>query len=200
VEPDIQAEGKMQAELEAIGRPNSPTLTEQLGERAKDGDKDAFRRLVELYSKAASAVAFTIVRDWSTAQDIAQDAFLAAYRSLHKLDRPVGFGPWLLRIVRNIALTKLRELERESRLWAELANRNNREDYIQENAERREEFEELDSALSLLPQGYREILLLRYMGNRSLSEIGEQLGLTVNGAETRLKRARGLLLKAYRKQ
>lgn len=72
--------------------------------RAVAGDADAFETLVRRYQRQAVGVAYRLVGDTHAAADIAQDAFLRAYRGLGSLEDRRRFKAWFLRIVSNLAL------------------------------------------------------------------------------------------------
>ena len=72
--------------------------------RAKEGDTNAFGSLVRMHQRQAVSVAFRLLGNTEDASDVAQDAFVRAFRSLGQLEDPARFGPWLLRTVSNLAL------------------------------------------------------------------------------------------------
>jgi RNA polymerase sigma factor (sigma-70 family) len=76
--------------------------------RAVGDDPDAFGRLYDRWFDRAHDLAFRITRDDAAAADVAQDAFVAAWKNLAKLENPEAFGGWLLRITRNGALDRKR--------------------------------------------------------------------------------------------
>ncbi len=77
--------------------------------RARGDDPDAFGRLYDRWFDRVHDLAFRIVHDDAAAADVAQDAFVAAWRNLEKLEKPEAFGGWLLRIARNGALDRKRK-------------------------------------------------------------------------------------------
>jgi RNA polymerase sigma-70 factor (ECF subfamily) len=88
-----------------------PLFSEDTGERDAcwvaetiRGESQAFGRLVEAYQRAAVGTAYRLLGNRDDAAEVAQEAFLRAYRSLSKLKEPSRFGPWLLRIVSNLSL------------------------------------------------------------------------------------------------
>ena len=83
------------------------------------GDQDAFDRLVERHQRRAVAVAYRLLGNVHDASDVAQDAFLRAYQSLTTLEDPRRFGPWLMRIVTNLALNFRRSRSRASAMSTE---------------------------------------------------------------------------------
>jgi RNA polymerase sigma-70 factor (ECF subfamily) len=72
--------------------------------RTLDGDMIAYDRLIEKYQRRAVSVAYRLLGDVNDAMDVAQDAFLRAFRSLGTLQEPQRFGAWLMRIVSNLSL------------------------------------------------------------------------------------------------
>lgn len=98
-----------------MSRSDGPSFSEDTGERdagwvrsALGGDRDAFGRLVDAYQRRAVAVAYRLLGNSDDAAEVAQEAFLRAYRSLSRLKEPTRFGPWLLRIVSNLSLNARR--------------------------------------------------------------------------------------------
>lgn len=71
---------------------------------AQGGDADAFSQLVRLYQRRAVSLAYRLLGNSEDAADVAQDAFVRAYRHLDQLADPARFGPWLLRVVSNLSL------------------------------------------------------------------------------------------------
>jgi len=76
----------------------------QLVRRAQKGDAEAFGELVRRYQRRAVSLAYRLLGNTSDAADVAQDAFVRAYRSLAQLEDPARFGAWLMRVVSNLAL------------------------------------------------------------------------------------------------
>src|SRR5215203_3080861 len=81
-------------------------------ERARTGDAEAFRELVESYSPKLFRLAYRITGDEQTAEDAVQETFLRAYRSLGRFDARSQFGTWLHRIAVNTALELVRKQQR----------------------------------------------------------------------------------------
>lgn len=90
--------------------------------RAKNGDKTAFGELVRVHQGMALRVAYLVLRDHAEAEDVTQDAFVKAYRSLHRFRAEEPFRPWLLKIVRNESLNRSRSRVRRERLAVRVAN------------------------------------------------------------------------------
>ena len=96
-------------------RADDPGLTDARAvARAVGGDAAAFDELVLRYQRRAVAVAYRLVGDAHAAADIAQDAFVRAYRGLGSLQEPRSFRPWLMRIVSNLSLNYRRSRQAAS--------------------------------------------------------------------------------------
>ena len=82
--------------------------------KARAGDSDAYRVLVERHSRALFRLAFRMTGNESDAEDVVQESFLRAYRQLGKFDERATFGTWLYRIATNCSLDLVRSRKRRS--------------------------------------------------------------------------------------
>jgi RNA polymerase sigma-70 factor, ECF subfamily len=82
--------------------------------RARAGDADAFRVLVERHSRALFRVAFRMTGNQQDAEDVVQESFLRAFKQLAKFDQRASFGTWLYRIAANCSLDMMRARKRRS--------------------------------------------------------------------------------------
>ena len=89
--------------------------------RARTGDPDAFRMLVERHSRSLFRLAFRMTGNEQDAEDVVQESFLRAYRRLDTFDDRAGFGTWMYRIVTNCALDLVRS-RRLRAAWAGASN------------------------------------------------------------------------------
>lgn len=153
----------------------------QLVFRCLRGDTDAYGKLVSLYQKAVYATAYYYAGRYGVAEDIAQDAFLAAYRNLRRLKNPEQFGPFLKEITCRTAANWLRR--HGKRLKAEtplpfkrtVSIEDVRED-PHKKLDRRERFERVQEAIDSLPERYRLPVVLRYLQELSYDEIADFTG------------------------
>src|ERR1700758_4030304 len=76
--------------------------------RARQGDGDAFRALVERHSRSVFRLAFRMTGNEQDAEDVVQESFLRAYRQLGRFESRANFGTWLYRIVANCAVDHMR--------------------------------------------------------------------------------------------
>jgi len=89
--------------------------------RAVNGEAGAFDELARRYQRRAVGVAYRLVGDSHAAADIAQDAFVRAYRRLSSLKDPQRFAPWLMRIVTNLSLNYRRSRQASAAVSLEAA-------------------------------------------------------------------------------
>jgi len=87
-----------------------------LVERACGGDEDAFRQLVIRYAGEIRRICFRIMKDAGEAEELAQDTFLRAWKSLRQLEDHSGFRAWLKRIAQRLCLNRMRKLRLERAL------------------------------------------------------------------------------------
>src|SRR5258706_10603573 len=79
--------------------------------RARQGDSDAFRALVETHGRSVFQLAFRMTRNEQDAEDVVQESFLRAYRQLGQFQARADFGTWLYRITANCAVDLMRSRE-----------------------------------------------------------------------------------------
>src|SRR5690242_21176197 len=82
--------------------------------KARSGDTEAFRALVDLHSRGLFRLAFRMTGNESDAEDVVQESFLRAYRQLGKFDERASFGTWLYRIAVNCSLDLVRSRKRRA--------------------------------------------------------------------------------------
>jgi RNA polymerase sigma-70 factor, ECF subfamily len=82
--------------------------------KARSGDRDAFRALVERHSRGLFRLAFRMTGNQQDAEDVVQESFLRAYKQLDKFDDRASFGTWIYRIVTNCSLDLVRARKRRS--------------------------------------------------------------------------------------
>jgi RNA polymerase sigma factor (sigma-70 family) len=161
---------------------------------ARQGSRLAYGRIVQACQNMVTAVALAITRDAQASQDIAQEAFLKAWRQLDQLRNNASFLPWLREITRNLAREWLREQQRRplSGEAAEMAMAM-AADTSPEPADRllRTEQEAVAAeVIASLPEDSREVLLLFYREGQSSRQVAKLLGLSDDAVRMRLSRAR----------
>lgn len=156
--------------------------------QARRGSADAIEALVRRHWDGAHRAAFLIVHDAGAAEDIAQEAMLAAVRSIDGFDRRRPFRPWLHRIVVNRSLDWLRARARRPEVSVELAGP--AAGAASRHDERRDALsDELMRALAALDPDERALIVMRHLLGYRSSELGRMLGLPPGTVRTRLARA-----------
>jgi RNA polymerase sigma-70 factor (ECF subfamily) len=180
------------AETSAPGRPEEREWVE----RARAGDTQAFRRLVERYGDHAYGLAYRMLGSDSEAEEVAQDAFLRAWRALPRFRGESSFSTWLHRIVVR------RALDRSATLKARRAREVALEDADTaaleapagaETAAGRDRTRKLDRLLDLLTDVQRAAVTLYYYEDQSVDDVARTLEIPVGTVKTHLHRARALL-------
>lgn len=178
-------------------RPTSsaPVSDEWLVGSALDGDRGAFAVLVDRYQRPVRAGCLAVLRDHQLAEDAAQDAFVAAYRSLTALRDRSSFGPWVLNIARNRAMRLARERSRR-----QVVHDAARVEWRPPPPENVETDEALLTAIAALPDHERSVVMLRYFGGHDVTAIAAMTGRPVGTVTKQLSRAHERLRKALTRQ
>ena len=167
---------------------------EELLQRFVDGDERAFEDLVVRYEARARNLAFGFVRDTGLAEDIAQDAFMRAYRGAARFRGGGTVKSWLYRIVANRARDELRKIKRRRESSWEDADPTGSVASESGSAERRARSRELGrhlaQALASIRDDYRTPLMLREVEGLSYDEIAAVLEWPVGTVKTRIHRGR----------
>lgn len=170
--------------------------------RAREGDEAAFRALVERYQDRAFGLALRIVQSAEVAEDVAQEAFVRAWRGLPAFRGDARFSTWLYRIVARrsfdaaATLKALRERETGIEAADDVAAGGVRDD----RAERAALRERLERLIARLPEEQRASITLFYYQDRSVDEVARILGLPPGTVKTHLHRARAALRSAWVRQ
>ena len=163
--------------------------------RARQGDEDAFRVLVERHSRAVFRLAFRMTGNEQDAEDVVQESFLRAYRQLGRFESRANFGTWLYRIVANCSVDLMRSKQSrhdQSRgesldIAAEVPSTDGRGP--ERLAESAQIAERVNAALSELSALERAAFTLRHHEGRSIQEISKTLGLGTSAAKHSVFRA-----------
>lgn len=176
-------------------QPNRQT-DDELIERVRRGETRFFAELVEHYQDAVYGMAFRFVRSAGDAEDLAQDAFLRAFRGLGAFKGDARFSTWLYRITWNLCTDWVRRNRKPGRARAAMDDAadvaDGRAD-LEEGLMAREERDKVRQALHGLDEKYRSVLMLLYYQKLSHDQIAAVLGVPMKTVETRLYRARKLL-------
>ncbi|MBC8371316.1 MAG: sigma-70 family RNA polymerase sigma factor [Planctomycetes bacterium] len=191
----ILTDNSENSSLESEGLSQWQNLTdEDLFVLTRDGERDAFRLLVERLEGKALHIARGYVRSIEIAREIVQDAFLKVYNSREKFDPKQSFQAWYFRILRNHAIDNVRRMApggpgNTNELVGDFETAS--QGPLQQ-ASRNERLEMVRVILESLPLQSRQVLTLREFQSMSCSEIGEEIGATAGTVRWRLHNARKL--------
>jgi RNA polymerase sigma-70 factor, ECF subfamily len=166
-------------------------------ERARSGDSDAFRLLVEQHSRAVFRLAFRMTGNEQDAEDVVQETFLRAYRQLDKYEARSSFSTWLYRIASNYSLDLIRMRKRhEDKRQRGKADERDILQTIPVNAPGPDRIAHsnqvqarVNEALKELSDQERTAFVLRHFEGLSIDEIGQALGTGTNATKHSIFRA-----------
>lgn len=173
---------------------SSEPSVDELVRRSLAGEPDAFAKLVAKHQRLVYAVVLSNARDSAYADEVAQEAFVEAWRDLPRLRDPARFSSWLAGIARNVARSWRRHIVRRRRretLARAVVERT--EPTPLDHALERETSILLHNALAQIPSAYREALVLYYVDGTSVEDVARGLGITEDLAKQRLSRGRRAL-------
>lgn len=159
-----------------------------------NGNQQAYALLVERYQNYVFTLALRMVKNREDAEEVAQDAFIKAYKYLANFRGESKFSTWLYTIVNNSGITFLRKkkltvhsLDNEAVLErASSMDSGMRADQVEHKSKQAM----VNSAIALLSRDDAQIITLFYKAEQSLEETAQVLGIEVNAAKVRLHRAR----------
>lgn len=158
------------------------------------GDQQSYRLLVERYQHYIFTLAFRLTESREDAEEVAQDVFVKAYRSLADFKGGSKFSTWLYTIAHNTGITFLRKkklkistLDNES-TFSRVENQES--DFRANQVEEKSRRNMVNKAIAMLSPEDAQIITLFYKGDQSLEEIGQVLGIEPNTVKVRLFRAR----------
>ncbi|MEG9438592.1 sigma-70 family RNA polymerase sigma factor [Edaphobacter sp. HDX4] len=166
------------------------------------GDTETFHELIRPYERSVYLMALSMLHNEAEAEDVAQEAFIKAYRHLSRFRSEARFSTWLIAIALNEARARLRRKQpgltdsiddpegsvvpAQLTDWREIPS---------QSLERKEVRSLIQHALATLPLPYREVFVLREIEERNVKETAETLGITIASVKMRLHRARLMLQK-----
>jgi RNA polymerase sigma-70 factor, ECF subfamily len=154
-------------------------------EKCLDSQPAAFRHLVTRYQSALVPYLVGKLGNIEQAEEAAQETFVRAYFDLPRLKKPDSFFPWLLGIAIRVAKEQQRA-EKQRRAIEKFWNENRPSPELSDSYA-------LESAVAELPEPYRQIVLLRYYGGLTCSEVSQKLEMPLGTVTKYLSRAYQML-------
>jgi RNA polymerase sigma-70 factor, ECF subfamily len=168
--------------------------------RAHLGEPEMLSALMRQHNRRMFRIARAILRNDAEAEDIVQDAFVKAFTELDTLRDPGSVAAWLARITVNLAISRIRLLKRRGRIVLAEGELKDRPDYIESDQRTPERLTAisdvrrlLESAIDRLPDGFREVFMLRVVEQMSVEETASTLGVLAQTVKSRLHRAKAML-------
>ncbi len=175
------------------GEPREATLEREFEQRLADSSRLAFR------------VALGVLRHREDAEDVAQEAFVRAYRNFHRLRDRDRFQAWLARITWRLAIDRLRAAGRRARYedsaaaeWMAADRTESAQPSVEQMAATREFQRRLDRAVDELPEKLRAVVLLAAIEGHDTQEVARLLGIPEGTVKSRLHIARRKLAEKLR--
>jgi RNA polymerase sigma-70 factor (ECF subfamily) len=160
-------------------------------DRVLAGDVSAFEGLVERWQRPLVNLAYRFCRDKFRAEDLAQEAFLRAYRNLSQWRRQSAFSTWLFAVAVNVYRTELRRIPQGTIPLEDVPELRDRAAVATDDAQGRDEM--IRRAVAGLPAKYREAVTLFYFHEMDVPAAAHSLGLPDGTLKARLSRAREML-------
>ena len=162
-------------------------------ERARAGDAAAFRLLVERYGDRAYGLAFRMLGSRSDAEEVAQDAFVRAWRALPRFRGESSFSTWLHRIVVRRALDRSATLKSRRARETGIEDLDSLEPVVTTAGVSGDLARRLDRLLGELSDMQRAVVLMYYYEDQSVEHVAQSLSIPAGTVKTHLHRARALL-------
>ncbi|MFD2610814.1 RNA polymerase sigma factor SigW [Paenibacillus gansuensis] len=176
----------------------------RLARLARNGDQSAFAELVGLYKDKIYNLGYRMLGNRQEAEDVVQETFLRVYSNLERYDEAQKFSTWIFRIGTNLCIDRLRKKKPGYSLDAELNEGEGTDMYsmLPSNDPGPEKMllltetqDMIHKAIEELPAKYKSAVVLKYLHDLSLQEIGDILGVPVTTVKTRVHRGREFLRK-----
>ena len=173
-------------------------------EEVLQGNSDAFRLIVDEYSKHIFYTTYSVLRDVKDAEDVAQETFIQIYKSLSQY-RSQGFKSWITRIATNKAIDLKRKKTRrgeDKQLYPVVDMElipSGEEDPLSLTI-RQEKKELFKKKLQMIPDNHRVVLTAFYLEEKNYEQIAEELDVKPKTVESKLYRARDWIRKKWKEE
>ena len=184
-----------------------PVTEAILLEQARSGQEQAFAQLVDSHSEKMVGLAWRLTGQSDVAEEIAQEAFLRLYRSLHSFRGDSRVGTWLYRTVTRLAIDHLRHEKIKRRIFFLRSTESDQADPVDlaadpgasplEMLQAKETATRMHRVLQQLPARQKAIFVLRHQDGLPLKEIAELLGVELGTVKAHLHRATSRLRQAF---
>lgn len=180
---------------------------DKLVKQAKKGSNDAFNKLVSKYREQLHFHIGKMIRDREQVEDLVQEVFMKAFDNLESYNTQYAFSTWIYRIATNHTIDYLRKKKLKTLSINDPVTTKDGEMNVQlpdENFEtdraiiRKQRKKMIESAISNLPEKYRDVIKMRHMEEMSYQEISDELDLPLGTVKAHIFRAREMLYKTLK--
>ncbi|MFI5237380.1 MAG: RNA polymerase sigma factor [Ignavibacteriales bacterium] len=168
---------------------------QEIIDSVRKGNSSDYSIIVNRYKNKAFSMLKRMLKNEFEAEEVLQDCFLKAYKSLIAFKGDSKFSTWFYRIVYNTALTKLSSQKRktETEMTSVEDHFNLQSEYGADEIERKDVSDLIHETISKLPERYSAIITMFYLNEMSIEEISEVMGLTISNVKVMLYRSRNSL-------
>ena len=159
-------------------------------EKIKKGQTQYFSYIVEKYQDVVFSIALKVLKNRDDAEEMAQESFIKAYKSLHTFKGKAKFSTWLYRITYNNCISELRKRKMHFTSTDEIEVRDDESEINLDGIPEENRAKYVKAALEKLPEEEYTLVLLYYFEDQSIEEISKVTGLTDSNTKVKLHRAR----------
>lgn len=187
------------APVEPSESDDEKALVRRLVGRAKKGDRDAYKQLVERYQKRVFGILFGMLRSREDAMELTQDVFIKVYQRIKDFEEKSSFYTWVYRIAFNLAIDfRRREWKKIHTEYDDAVENQGVDDAVlnrelanpEQSLQSRELGAQIQRALETLPDEQKQVLLLREVEGLSYQEMADSMGCSIGTIMSRLFYAR----------
>jgi len=168
---------------------------QEIIDSVKRGNDSDYSIIVDKYKNKAFSMLKRMLKNEFDAEEVLQDCFLKAYKSLNAFKGEAKFSTWFYRIVYNTALTRLSSQKRktESEMTSVEDHFNLESQYEADEIEKKDLSKFVQETIAKLPERYSAVITMFYLNEMTIDEISGVMGLTVSNVKVMLHRSRNAL-------
>ena len=154
------------------------------------GQSNAFSYIVEKYQDIVFSIALKVLRNRDDAEEMAQESFIKAYKSIHSFKGNAKFSTWLYRITYNTCISEIRKRKMHFSSTEEIEIRDETQETNLDGIPEENRAKAIKEAMNQLPEDEYTLILLYYFEEQSVEEISKVTGLSESNTKVKLFRAR----------
>ncbi len=156
----------------------------------KGGQSNAFSYIVEKYQDIVFSIALKVLRNRDDAEEMAQESFIKAYKSIHTFKGNAKFSTWLYRITYNTCISEIRKRKMHFSSTEEIEIRDETQEINLDGIPEENRAKAIKEAMNQLPEDEYTLILLYYFEEQSVEQISKVTGLSESNTKVKLFRAR----------